>query len=216
MRTHETPPKEQNICLWSDLSYCNACSLQNQLKCHFYPKDSLRFISLFLSFAIPGIFGLIVTNLTIWLIPWVTFLVVFLQIIENQILCSHCPYYAEEGKTLHCFANYGLRKIWPYNPSPLSRREQRGVIAGFVFLTFYFLPILFVGGQLVLFLLSASGILIFYWGLRTGDCNRCVNFSCPLNCVPQPLVDAFLSRNPIMQRAWKQAGYSSDNVQHDA
>ena len=35
--------------------------------------------------------------------------------------CSHCPYWAEEGNVLHCHANYGVFKIWKFNPKPMSR-----------------------------------------------------------------------------------------------
>jgi hypothetical protein len=34
-----------------------------------------------------------------------------------------------------------------------------------------------------------------------------VNFSCPLNDVPKEVVDAYLERNPVMQRAWEESGY---------
>jgi len=44
-------------------------------------------------------------------------------------------------------------------------------------------------------------ILVYYF------CSKCVNFSCPLNQVPKPMVDEYLERNPVMKEAWEGSGY---------
>ena len=54
----------------------------------------------------------------------------FFFVWEARILCSHCPYWAEEGRILHCHANYGVIKIWRYHPEPMSKFEQVQFIVG--------------------------------------------------------------------------------------
>jgi hypothetical protein len=39
---------------------------------------------------------------------------------------------------------------------------------------------------------------------------RCINFSCPINAVPKPLVDSYLKNNPVMRLAWEKSGYRLD------
>ena len=36
---------------------------------------------------------------------------------------------------------------------------------------------------------------------------KCVNFSCPLNTVPKPVVDAYLKKNDVMREAWERSGW---------
>jgi len=52
----------------------------------------------------------------------------------------------------------------------------------------------------------ASGV----YGVRRTACNRCLNFSCPMNVVPKPAVDGYLPRNPEMRSAWEESGYQLD------
>jgi hypothetical protein len=40
------------------------------------------------------------------------------------LLCSHCPFYGQEGKTLRCLALDGFPKWWRYRPGPMSRGER--------------------------------------------------------------------------------------------
>jgi len=54
---------------------------------------------------------------------------------------------------------------------------------------------------------SLAGFVSFAFSLKKNICRRCVNFSCPLNSVPKPIVDECLRRNPVMRKAWEEQGY---------
>ena len=42
-----------------------------------------------------------------------------------------------------------------------------------------------------------------YMNLRKYFCTHCINFSCPLNKVPEETVEKYLDKNPVMKAAWK-------------
>ncbi len=189
---------------------CLSCSLVGQLMCSYEPRYLLLFLAGFLFVLIPAVFGIIRAGFALMLIPWLIFAVFFLQVWENRILCSHCPYYATEGRILRCHANYGLLKLWKYNPAPMSRSEQIQVLIGIVIMVGFPLPLLFLGQQYILCVVTILGIIIFAGVLIGKLCPKCLNFSCPLNRVPKDKVDAFLRRNPNMKKAWEAKGYVLD------
>jgi hypothetical protein len=141
---------------------------------------------------------------------WIGFMVIFFTAWEIRILCSHCPYYAEKGRTLHCIANYGLPKLWRYHPEPMSRAEKIQLLIGFALLAGLPFPFLIAGGQWALVVVGLLSAAAFGITLKRDICSACVNFSCPLNSVPKPTVDAYLRRNPVMRAAWEEHGYTLD------
>ncbi|MCJ7725697.1 MAG: hypothetical protein MUP76_04840 [Acidimicrobiia bacterium] len=177
------------------------------MKCRFKLGDLLRFIGMFSLFAVPAVVGVIAGGFGWSLLGWALFCLVFFELWEIRILCAHCPYYAERGTTLHCIANYGSLKVWKYRPGPMSLSEKTQLIVGFVILGGYPFPFLLLGDQYVWAVIALGGLTAFFWTLRRWTCSRCVNFSCPLNSVSKPVVDAYLERNPVMLKAWKESGY---------
>ncbi len=194
-----------NICAWRPASECADCSLADRLKCRFDRGDLLHFMATFAGFAIPAVIGVIQGGYGRYLLGWAAFLMVFFQLWEIRILCSHCPYYAERGRTLHCIANYGSFKAWKYHPEPIGKSETVQLIIGFVILGGYPFPFLLLGGQFAWAFVAAWGLFVFFWTLRKYTCSQCVNFSCFLNTVPQDVVDEYLERNPTMKEAWEKS-----------
>lgn len=188
----------------------------------------MGFLLLALPYMIIAFFGVVVTGILtgVWwmLIAYVVFFFVFFGILEIRILCSHCPYYAENSKILHCFANHGTPKFWRYHPEPLNSFEKISSITGFfIFGGFPLLSqaygILFLAVHYkeyaLVALLGLIGIAVatlltaisFFSVLSIYYCPNCVNFSCPLNKVPKSMVDEYLERNPVMKEAWEKSGY---------
>lgn len=200
----------RDICLRRSPSACSDCSIKDRVECRFQRRSLLRFSVIFLFCAIPASAGVILAGYGWFLIGWIAYIAFFLQVWENRILCSHCPYYAEEGAALRCHANYGLRKIWKYQPGPMSRWEELQFMLGLIIFLAYPLPFMVLGGQYLFFVFSSLGVIVFFAVLSTQVCVRCVNFSCPLNRVPKEVVDSFLRNNPSMKRAWEDAGYKLD------
>ena len=62
-------------------------------------------------------------------------------------------------------------------------------------------------GQYLLAVIALASAVGFAYNLIRNTCVRCVNFSCPLNRVPKPVVDAYLRRNPVMRTAWEEGRY---------
>jgi hypothetical protein len=150
-------------------------------------------------------------------------------IFEIRFLCSHCPYYDDDRKTLRCLGNHGSPKLWRYHPEPMNRFEKFLMRFAVIGMIFFILPIAAFGygiGYLVvnyetfglLPLVGLSGIAFamllasvsFVAVVKTHFCTSCVNFSCPLNTVPKDLVDGYLAKNRVMREAWEKAGYKLD------
>jgi len=196
-----------NICIWKDNEECNKFSIKGKLICHFHRKYLFSFIGLFVVFAITAFIGVIISGYGWFLLGWVSFWLFFFEIWEIRILCSHCPYYAEEGRVLHCIANYSSLKIWKYHPEPMNTSEKIQLIIGFIMLVGYPLIFLILDSQFIFLIISIMEIFIFFSFLLIKRCNKCVNFSCPLNRVKKEFIDTFLEKNPVMRKVWEESGY---------
>ncbi|HDQ73467.1 MAG TPA: hypothetical protein ENN19_15435 [Chloroflexi bacterium] len=90
-----------HICTWLPAAACEGCRLDKRLKCRFDRADLLHFFGMFVGFALPAIIGVIRGGYGWYLLGWAAFCLLFFELWEIRILCSHCPYYAEEGRVLH-------------------------------------------------------------------------------------------------------------------
>jgi hypothetical protein len=199
--------KPHGLCTWRPISDCQDCGLAADLMCRFERGDLIGFLLAFLPFGAAVIAGMMMGGFGWYLVGWVVFLFFFFFVWEARVLCSHCPYWAGEGRVLRCHANYGVIKLWRYRPEPMSRSEKIQSMIGFAILGGFPFPFLLLGGQYVLALVAFLSGLSFAFNLRKHGCTRCVNFSCPINAVPKEVVDQYLRRNPIMRAAWESSGY---------
>lgn len=196
-----------DICTQKDPSECIDCQIKEKLICHFHRKYLFNFVGFFLIFAITAFIGVILAGYGWFLLGWVGFWLFFFEIWEIRILCAHCPYYAEEGRTLRCIANYGSLKLWKYHPEPMNRSEKIQLLMGFAILVGYPLIFLVLGGKFIFLVICIIQISIFFCFLMVKRCGKCVNFSCPFNHVKKEDVNAFLKKNPVMRKAWENKGY---------
>jgi hypothetical protein len=195
------------ICTWQDISKCADCPSGDALNCRFKWSDLLYFLAGFLPPAIAVVAGMIRGGFGCYLLGWVGYMMFFFFVWEARILCRHCPYWAEDGRVLHCLANYGVIKMWRYHPEPMSTSEKVQFLVGAGIIVLYPFPFLIIGKEYILTLITLAGMVSFAFSLRKHVCTRCVNFSCPANGVPKEIVDAYLRRNPVMRRAWEESGY---------
>lgn len=207
MKEQEQNNNPYDICTWRPISECKDCPVVGRLKCRFKWGDLFHFAGLFLTFAIPAFIGMILGGYGWYILGEVCFMIFFFNFWAIRILCSHCPYYAEKGRVLHCIANYGSLKIWKYHPKPISKLEKVQLVIGSIILCSYPFPFLILGKQYILALLALWGGIISLWTLQKYTCSKCVNFSCPLNKVPKEVVDEYLIHNPVMRNAWEENGY---------
>ncbi|NYT01170.1 MAG: hypothetical protein GKC10_00165 [Methanosarcinales archaeon] len=211
------------ICTCSDGALCPGCPLQGELHCRpdrnlqrFFILNQLPF--LVLAFFSLGFRGLVAGG---WwpLAGYALVCLAFLGPVETRFLCSHCPFYAREGKFVHCLAYNPFPRLWPFRPGPMSSGEK-AVVAAFALFIWSF-PALALGHLLWPALrpaaghspafLAAAGLelavvlaaLQFYYILSRCFCRRCLNFSCPFNRVPPAARREYLERNPAMKAAWE-------------
>jgi hypothetical protein len=181
---------------------CQSCPLQSRLHCHFNMRDLLRFFGMAFPAFIVG--GVGIARFNSWLLlPWIALALSYFGFIEIQVMCSHCPHYAEPGtKSLQCWANYGSPKLWKYRPGPMSTVEKAVFYTGLG---------LIAGYPLVFLLLSPNWFLLILFGMTVAGmgalmsnlmCKNCMNFACPLNRVDKTTRQAFFARNPIIAKAW--------------
>lgn len=214
-----------NICTFNLNSNCNECKNQNKLDCKLDKnQQKISMLAIFSSLII-GAFGLIITGLitNYWwiLIFYIVFLFLFFFLIENRIICSHCPYYAEKSTRLNCPGNNIFPKIWKYHPEPMNHYEKIGSTIGFVIIgstpllsqiysIWFFLSNnpdaswVLIFALIGLLLATILSFLMFFTLFLFNFCRRCINFSCHFNKVTQDLVDEYLKRNPFIENAWKK------------
>jgi len=222
-----------DLCTWKDEVECSGCESGQSLHCRWDRKLLMAFVFHYLPFAFTSWFGLVmffkITHLTWPLVVNGVFYIFFFGFFEIRILCSHCPYYGEEGLVLHCLANHGLLKFWSYHPEPMNSFEKISLVVCFLFLGLF--PVI-VQAYGIRFVLSnyeqyshlevfgiigmASATLLtitgFFFALRSYVCTECINFSCPLNTVPEPVVNGYLERNRVMREAWEKSGYKKQDI----
>jgi hypothetical protein len=178
--------------------------------CRYDSKDLLTFLMNALPFFVTAIAGMARAGYGWYLLVWLGFALFFFFVWEARVLCSHCPYWAGDGRILRCHANHGVFKIWPYRPGPMSRSEQAQFMIGALILLAFPLPFLLLGREYLLASIALVSLASGIHGVRRTACRRCLNFSCPMNVVPKPAVDAYLRRNPQMRAAWEESGYRLD------
>lgn len=217
------------ICTWDDEANCVGCDLRGELNCRWDSKVLKFFIAKEMPPVIIAVFGMVLAGIAtgLWW-PLVAFAIACIALwgagIETRILCSHCPFYAEESKTLHCLALHGSPKWWRYRPHPMNRVEKATLISFFSILLL--LPILaeaygiwFISaryaefglvallGMIGITLATIIGGLLWLFIMSYAFCSSCINFSCPLNRVPRSTVNKYLEKNPVMKDAWAGGGH---------
>lgn len=202
-----------DACMGGSAPGCGDCSIAGRLRCCFRRRDLVRFVGAFLLFMLPAAAGMALGGYGWYIAGWVVLVAVLLGVWENRVLCSHCPYYARDGRVLECFANYGLLKLWRYHPEPIGRSGRvQFLIIVFLMAAFPF-PFLVLGRQYVLAVVAACALVLWAGVLWRYSCPRCVNFSCAFNRVPREMVDEFLRRNPAMRKAWEESGWRVGDVE---
>ncbi len=220
----------QLLCTNDTASDCSGCSNSGYINCK---RDTSVLLGFFAAVIPPGliaIFGLVLTgNISgMWwpLISYGVYYAIMVAVIEPIFLCSHCPFYAAPGRTLHCHANEGSLKLRKSQPGPMNKLEKTLMV--FFGASIFIWPGIFIGYTLWAFPQSIQYSFIGMFGISgiagaflissvaciyiVGKflCSKCVNFSCPFNLVPKKYVDQYLKKNPVMMEAWKKTGYSID------
>ncbi len=219
-------------CTWDDQADCLNCSIHGKLACKWDKKILLGFHGISWPPILTTIIGIVMVGIltgTWW--PVYSFVIYFFLmfgLFEIRFLCSHCPYYAEDGKILHCLANHGSYKFWSYHPEPMNKFEK--FMMRFLIATIFFvfpISIMLYGivylsmnyadygliALLGLIGITAANIITavsFAYSLKTFYCPDCVNFSCPLNTVQKPVIDKYLKKNEVMRTAWEKSGWHID------
>lgn len=219
----------QTICTWDDKADCSNCSINGELACKWDKKILENFHLIIWAAIVPALFGMVIIGFmtSSWwiLISYIAFFLFMFGFLEIRFLCSHCPYYAEDGKILHCLGNHGSYKFWKYRPGPMNKLEK--FMMRFLIATMFFIIPLSALGYGILHIsinyseyglitllgmcgITAANLIASISGLNTLKrfyCPNCVNFSCPLNKVPKHIIDAYLTKNQIMKNAWEKAGW---------
>jgi len=192
-----------HLCTWDSPAVCDDCVIAGTLKCRFTISDLAHFLALVVMIVLPSVLGMIRAGYVWYTIGWIGFWIFFFEVWEIRILCSHCPFYAEDSRVLHCIANYGSFKLWPYHPEPITRGEKVQFIIGVIIFAGYPFPFLLAGGQIEYALIAFWAVILFVWTLRKYTCSVCVNFSCIFNSVSPAVRDGYLHKNLVMKQTWK-------------
>ena len=158
--------------------------------CHFTLGNLLHFLLIVSPSFLLG--GAGVYNANGWmLIPWLLILIGYFGFVEIRVMCSHCPHYAEPGRSLTCWANYGALKLWKYRPGQMTRTETVAFFGGFVLVWGYPLVFIIRSYQWFLLIVYALTTASFFVTLQVFLCSQCMNFACPLNRVDDEIRGSF-------------------------
>lgn len=180
---------------------CDRCTAGPNLHCHFTPRDLIHFMLIASPSFLLGGAGICRVS-GWWLVPWLLLIIGYFGFIEIRVMCSHCPHYAEEGRTLTCWANYGAPKIWRYRPGPMAFWEKVVFFTGLAAVWGYPVFFLISGVQWFRLLVYSITVAGFFMTLKLFLCSQCMNFACPLNTVENEVRREFFRRNPEVARAW--------------
>ena len=175
---------------------CEGCELSNKVVCHFNGKQLLLFLMIPIPTFILGAIAIILTK-AIWITGIAVLFVAYFGFFEIRAMCSHCPHYAEDCKSLKCWANYGAPKIWKYHPGPMKPWEKIVFAGGGIALILYPVPFFIIGNFYLLLAIYVVLVIIGAVILHTQFCNRCINFACPLNRVDEETRISFRKMNPM-------------------
>lgn len=182
---------------------CDKCAIHKSLNCHFSFKQLLHFYAIVLPTFLLGGAGIYNASERS-LVLWIFMSAAFFLIIENRVMCSHCPHYAEPGASLKCWANYGIIKIFKYRPGPMSLLEKTIFLSGFTIVWGYPIFFLLISSQWFLLIVYVLTVIAFFITLKLFLCSRCMNFACPLNGVKINARKEFFKLNPNIAKAWNE------------
>jgi len=216
-------------CTFRDEHECEGCNLNNNLGCRYSKRDFWFFTLSQIPVTVMAVFSLVFMGLLagLWwaLVVYIIGALVFFGLgLETRILCSHCPYWTNDGKLLNCWAYPNTYKFWRYRPGPMNKLEKFLLILFFAFFAFFpvimttygiwliaAMPTLFNLFTLLGIIGITAGTLLagmqFLYILQFHFCSRCINFSCPFNRVPVDKIRAYLEKNAVMKKAYATAGY---------
>jgi len=205
------------ICLWKDPSECGDCKLNENIFCRPKLKYMILFATPLFLGIIPVVLGITfsVRIELLWKIifftGWIGYSFFFLNFWESQMLCNHCPYYAnDEQRSLHCPIDKGKLKTGKYNPGPLSKSEKIQFIIGVLIFLGYPIPFLLIVDLYIPLIIYIIAVVSWFIILELKICSDCVNFACLLNRVPKSIKNEFMKRNPIIRKAWEEKGFTFD------
>jgi len=184
---------------------CEGCPVSKDVHCHFHGRDLTAFLFLGFPIFIIGGAGIVQFNAW-WLIPWLLMAFGYFGFVEIRVMCSHCPHYAEPGKSLQCWANYGSPRLWQYRPGPMNTSEKIIFETGLALIFGYPLVFLLIGLQWLLLVVFILTVASFFATLKRSYCSECMNFACPLNNVDEKVRAEFFGRNPVIAQAWQAKG----------
>lgn len=184
---------------------CDGCPVSKEVHCHFQSRDLSAFLLSALPIFVIGGAGIYRIGIW-WLAPWMVMILGYFGIVEIRVMCSHCPHYAEPGKSLQCWANYGSPRLWKFRPGPMTGTEKTVFITGLVLIMGYPLAFLLIGLEWFLLAVYILTVVSFYFTLQRSYCSECMNFACPLNITDEKVRAAFFKRNPAVARAWGRTG----------
>jgi hypothetical protein len=228
------------LCTWKDESNCRekGCALNkcNILACRWNPKE-YNFIMgiiqtppvLIMLFAFIML-GVMTGNWwSMAVFGWV--IIIWPLGLETLVLCRHCPYFADSGKALTCWALRYMPKWWKYDPRPLNGLEKFVVVYLLFTIPMFVWPVGWASygiyyiaknyqtfgltallGMIGMCFAVAVSSIQFFLVLWANNCPRCVNFSCPFNKVSSNVVNEYLELNPVMKDAWIKNGYKLSDL----
>jgi hypothetical protein len=174
---------------------CTGCPVGEELHCHFRFRDLAHFLLISAPSFLLG--GAGIYRVSGWMLAlWFLMIMGYFGFLEIRVMCSHCPHYAEPGRTLRCWANYGAMKLWQYRPGPMSMGEKILFLAGLIAIFGYAPLFMLLSREWFLLFVYVVVVAGYFMTVTMFFCTQCTNFACPLNSVEGGIRAQFRERNP--------------------
>lgn len=180
---------------------CDSCAAYEKVLCVHTKKDVVKFAILFAGWFIPFLAGMIIGRSWIGLSIWFGLAVLFFGYLEAQVLCRHCPSYAEKGFWLRCHANWGLPKIPRLSLHPMTRLEGSIWLSYGALLFLYYIPYFTIGHQWLLLGITTFMLILATWTMQRTICTRCYHLSCPANRLPEDVRSCLRKNFPMLSES---------------
>jgi len=114
----------------------------------------------------------------LWMAGYMGFMLVF-GVAQVRFLCTHCPYYSQGGKRVHCKSMWGWPRLFKPRLGALSSLDK-AMLYLFFLLAFSF-PMYWLVMQPQFLAIYLVSIVVMVLTLARYECSRCMFFDCPFN-----------------------------------
>lgn len=145
-------------------------------------SDYLAWTLLALIPVLTAIYGISRTSVA-WTAVYIVIMAACFAGIVYRFFCTHCPHYANEGKTTKCIFLWGVPAYFTARPGPPGIFDKAMVFSAMAVAVLF--PVYWLLAEPLLLVIYALSWAVLMTFLYRYECVRCAHRDCPMNRVPE-------------------------------